>query len=70
MDADASTTVTEADCTTTSVIVLMPTNASAGTLVGSASSPFVTPAAGSFQVDTADGGNAAGTETFSYMILN
>jgi hypothetical protein len=70
MDADASTSVTDANCTTTSVIELMPTNAAAATLVSGTSSPYVTPGAGSFTVQTADGGSAAGTETFAYMILN
>jgi hypothetical protein len=70
MDADASTTVTDANCNASSVIVLMPTNAAAATLWGSTEAPYVTPGGGSFTVQTADGGAAAGTETFTYMIFN
>lgn len=70
MDGDASTSVTKAECTTSSVVLLMPTNADAATLMAGASAPYVTVGSGSFTVNTADGGNAAGTETFAYMVFN
>lgn len=51
---------------------LIPTNAAAATLMGSAKSLYVdkavTVAGTSFTVKTADGNNAAGTETFDYTI--
>src|SRR5262245_14346687 len=68
----ATTTVTQTAVTATSKIFLMPTNASAGTLMGSAKHLFIsarTPGA-SFAVRTADNNAAAGTETFDYFILN
>jgi len=72
MDADASTTVSDTSVQTTSRITITPTNAAAATLVAGASSPYVTnkTANTSFDVDTADGGNAAGTETFDYQVVN
>lgn len=53
-----------------STITLIPTNASAGTLMGSAKALYIsakTPGT-SFAVSTANATNAAGTETFSYTI--
>lgn len=70
MAAAASKVVTDANVTTSSVITLTPTNAAAGTLQGSNECLYVTPAAGSFTVATAAGTNAAGTETFSYLVFN
>ena len=70
LDADASTTVTHDLCTASSVILLMETNAAAASLMAGASRLYITPAAGSFALATADAGNAAGTETFTYLILN
>ncbi len=72
MDADASTTVSDTSVQTTSRITITPTNAAAATLVAGTSSPYVTnkTANTSFDVDTADAGNAAGTETFDYHIVN
>ena len=70
MAAAATKTVTDAHCKAASVIVLVATNAAAGTLQGSAKSLYITPAAGSFVVSTASGGNAAGTELFSYLVIN
>lgn len=72
MDADASTTVADANVTASSLIFITPTNASAATLVSGSSGPYVTNrvAGVSFDVDTADAGSAAGTETFNYLIIN
>jgi len=72
MDADSSTTVSNTSVTASSIIFLFPTNAAAGTLVSGTSSPYISArtAGTSFAVDTADAGNAAGTETFNYLILN
>lgn len=70
MAAAATKTVTDANVTTSSFIVLMPTNAAAGTLVGSAKSPYITTASGSFVVSTANGVAAAGTEVFDYAVFN
>ncbi len=70
--AAASTTITQPAVTSTSVIFLSATNASAGTLMGSNKSLYIsarTPGA-SFAVTTASGVAAAGTETFSYLIFN
>ena len=70
LDADASTTVTHDLCTASSVIVLMETNAAAASLMAGVSRLYITPATGSFALATADAGNAAGTETFTYLILS
>lgn len=72
MDADASTDVVNTIVTGSSVILITPTNAAAATLVSGSHSPFIysnTVSTG-FTVKTADGGSAAGTETFNYLILN
>jgi hypothetical protein len=68
--AAATHTITQPAIKANSLIVLIPTNAAAATLVGSAKSPYVstiTPGA-SFVVSTASGASAAGTETFSYVV--
>ena len=72
MAAAATKTVTDANVTSTSVILLVPTNAAAGTLQGSAKSLYVSTktAGASFAVATASGVAAAGTETFDYVIIN
>ncbi len=72
MGASASATVNDANVQAGSVILLMPTNASAGTLQGSNESLYVSnrTAGVSFAVTTAAGTAAAGTETFSYVIVN
>lgn len=67
LTAASTKVVTDANVTSASVIMLMPTNASAGTLMGSAKSLYVTPASGSFTVTTASGVAAAGGEAFSYV---
>lgn len=70
--AAATTTVTQPAVKANSIILWMPTDASAGTLQGSAKSLYVstiTPGA-SFVVSTASGGSAAGTETFNYVIYS
>ena len=70
MSATASKVVTDANVKTTSYISSpTPTNAAAATLMGSAKSLYVTAATGSFTVSTANGGNAVGTETFSYAVF-
>ena len=61
-----STTVVTANCS----ISWTPTNAAAGTLLGSAKCLYlssISPGV-SFTLATASGGNAAGTETFQYRI--
>lgn len=70
LDADASTTVVCADCTASSFVLIVPTNAAAGTLQGGLTHLYVTPASGSFALATANGGNAAGTETFMWAVLS
>lgn len=69
MAAAASKTVTDANCTSASYVVLIPTNAAAGTLQGSAKSLYVTVANGTFTVATASAASAAGTEAFQYLIF-
>jgi hypothetical protein len=70
LGAAASTVVNNACVTATCKIILTPTNAAAATLMGSTKSLYVSArsAATSFTVHTADGTNAAGTETFDYLI--
>jgi hypothetical protein len=70
LDADASTTVSNNNITSTSKITITPTNAAAATLQAGASAVYVTNRTSetSFDLDTADAGNAAGTETFEYTI--
>lgn len=62
-------TVTEANCSSSSYVVLIPTNAAAGTLQGSAKCLYVTAGNGSFACRTASGVASAGTETFQYVIF-
>ena len=68
--AAATTTVPNINVKANSVILLMPTNAAAGTLQGSAKSLYVSAisAGVSFTVATASAAAAAGTETFSFLI--
>lgn len=72
MGAASTKVVADVNVTSTSVIMLMPTNATAGTLVAGANAPYTsarTPGV-SFTLTTAAGGAAAGTETFSYILVN
>ena len=70
--AAATTAVTNTSVTAASIIFIQPTNAAAATLMAGASSLYISArAAGvSFTVATADAGNAGGTETFNYLVLN
>ena len=72
LGAAATTVVNNGHVTASSVIIPFPTNASAGTLMGSAKSLYISAksAGVSFTVATASAGAAAGTETFSYVIVN
>ena len=70
----ASTTVTNYNVTVNSKVKLTPTNAAAATLIHGTSSPYHDPISNvsgtSFTIRTADGGSAAGTETFEYEIID
>ena len=68
----ATTVVTDANVLSTSTIVLMPTNAAAGTLQAGTTHLYISArtAGTSFTVATASGASAAGTETFQYAIFN
>lgn len=72
--AAASTTVSNTNVFETSVVTLSPSNVAAATLMASSKSLYTAPAdyvaATSFTVKTRDGTNAAGTETFGYVINN
>ena len=70
MAAAATTVVPQPAVQANSNISLTSTNAAAGTLVGSAKSPYISAKSPgvSFTVATASGAAAAGTETFSYVI--
>lgn len=70
MAASTTKTVTDANVKAGSVILLMPTNASAGALEAGANKPYVSArnAGASFVLTCA--GAAAGTETYEYIIVN
>lgn len=70
--AAATTTVTQTATQANSIILLMPTNAAAATLISGAQSLYVSArtANTSFAVTTASGVAAAGTETFAYALFN
>ena len=72
MAAAATTPVTQPAITASSKVLLEPTNAAAATLMGSVKSLYVSAltAGTGFTVATASGGNAAGTETFNYIVSN
>ena len=68
--AAATTVVPQPAVQATSIITLTPTNAAAATLAGSAKALYISAKSPgvSFTVATASGGNAAGTETMSYVV--
>lgn len=68
--ANKDTVVTNAAVLASSQIIITPTNASAATLMGAATSLFVSAVVSgvSFKVTTANAAAAAGTETFAYEI--
>jgi hypothetical protein len=70
--AAATATVADTNVKANSIIILMATNATGGTLEAGAKKPYVSArnAGVSFVLTTADGNTAAGTETYSYFILN
>lgn len=69
--AAATTVVPNTAVRSNSVIVYTPTNAAAGTLIGSAKSVYTSAISSgtSFTAATASAVAAAGTETFSYAIM-
>jgi hypothetical protein len=72
LGAAASTTVTQPGIAANGFPLLVPTNAAAATLMGSAKALYLSAvvAGASFTVATASGGNAAGTEIFAYVLVN
>ena len=72
LGAAATTVVTQTNTKTNSIVLLMPSNAAAATLMGSAKALYVSArsAGASFTVATANAAAAAGTETFSYTLIN
>jgi len=69
--AAATTVVANTGVQANSQVILIPTNAAAGTLLGSNEHPYVsTRTVGtSFTLTTAAGTAAAGTETFFYILI-
>jgi len=69
--ASATTTVENAGVQATSLVLLIPTNAAAATLMGSNEYPYVSSrvVGTSFTLTTAAGTAAAGTETFAYLLI-
>ena len=70
MAAAATKTVTDANVKASSYVIVFPLNAAAGTLQGASTCLYTAAGPGSFTASTASGGNAAGTEQFSYLVLN
>ena len=70
LTAAATRTITNANVLSTSRVVLVPTNASAANLMAGAKAFYVSArtAGTSFVLSTADGTNAAGTETFDWFL--
>ena len=70
--AAATTTVSDVHVKAASAIFICPTNAAAGTLMAGANSLYLSArtAGTSFAFSTAGGGAAAGTETFTYIVVN
>ena len=71
MAAAATKTVSNVNVTPYSIIKIIPTNAAAATLMAGASSLYVSAKThgSGFAVNTANGGNAAGTEVFDYEVI-
>lgn len=69
--AAATTVVANAGVQATTQVLLIPTNAAAATLIGSNESPYVSARSVgvSFTLSTAAGTAAAGTETFTYVLI-
>jgi hypothetical protein len=70
MAAAATKTVTDANVKASSYVIVFPLNADAGTLQGASTCLYTVAGAGSFMAKTASGGNAAGTESIGYLVLN
>ena len=72
MAASATQTVVDATTKTSSVVLIMPTNAAAATLMAGAHSLYVSARTqgASFAVTTADGAASAGNEAFDYLIVS
>lgn len=68
----ASTTVADTNVKKQSLIFWSPTSASAATLIGSAANIYLSAISPgqNFVLSTANGSSAAGTEKFSYLIIN
>lgn len=71
LGAAASTTISNVGVQANSYPILIPTNAAAGTLMGSTNSLYLSArvVGTSFTVATASGASAAGTETFFYILV-
>jgi hypothetical protein len=71
MPAAATVTVSDATVTSSSWVFLAPTNASGAQLMGSAKNLYLSGrvAATSFSMATGNAAAAAGTETFTYLIV-
>lgn len=72
LDAAATKAIPQTSVLANAIIIAFPSNASAGTLQGSAKALYVSAISPgvSFTVATASGGNATGTEQFSYILVN
>lgn len=72
LSAASATVIPQTSTQSMSVIDLMPTNAAAATLMGAATSLYVSARTEgtSFTVTTANGAAAVGTETFAYVLWN
>ena len=72
LDAAATKTVNNSAVMGSSIIIAFPTNAAAATLMNGIKSLYLSAktAGVSFEVATANGTNAVGTEIFNYLIFN
>lgn len=70
LDAAATKVVLDSAVRSNSIVQVFATNAAAATLMGSSAALYTSAlsAGTSFTVATADGSNATGTETFSYIV--